>query len=665
LHPAESYALFILALIVGITTSLGIALYRIGIHVFNDIFVNGTQSLLGMIVGKVTLVIGLAAAGYVVGWIMHRFVGEERHHGVAGIMESVALGGGRLRYEKLFFKALASSISLGAGASVGPEDPSVQIGANLGSMLGQRLRVSEDRMRLLVAAGAASAIAAAFNAPIAGVFFALEVILLEFTTNAFGVVVLAAVVASVLNQALEQTIGFHEPSLDLMNYTVGSPLEIPFYAVMGLVLAPIAAGFIRSVYWQKDVWHKHIHWPMPIQTAVAGAVVGLVGIFMPQILGTGREVMNQVLERPAEFTVVLLLVIGVTKIAMTGFSLAGGFVGGVFAPALFVGLVFGGVFGRLMEALNASNIISDPQVYAIVGMAAMMSGVVRSPITAIMLVFELTNDYRLILPIMLASVVCIFLTNRFAPLGIYALGLARAGVHLREGRDIDLMQGVVVQEVMDDPLTISEHASLVELRDALRRHHVRSICVTDGGDNLVGIVTLSDLQRAYEEHPEECATLTVGDIATGQVVTVHPDDVVWRAIRLMGANNVGRIPVVEERSNKLVGILSRHDIVEAYNKAIARKVQDQHNAEQVRLNNLTGAHVLETYVTDNAPVVGKRICDIRWPAESVVASIQRQNKLLVPHGNTALEAGDWVTLVAAPECEDELGTLFGQRPVEV
>ncbi len=664
-HPSEGFLLLALAVLVGLATGLGVWVFRGAIGLFHQLFVVEFARFLGTTLGQITGVVSLALAGYLVGWLMQRFVGAERHRGVAGIIEAVALAGGRLRYRVILAKSLASSISLGAGASLGAQDPSVQIGANIGSMLGQQLHLNEDRIRLLVAAGAASAIAAAFNAPIAGVFFALEVVLLEFTTGAFGVVVLAAVVASVLSQAIEQTTGLHEPALNLLNYQVGSILEMPIYALLGLALAPLAALFIRSLYWQQDLWQKHVRLPRPVGTALVGAVVGLVGIFLPEILGTGRQVMNEILIQSEGFTIGLLVVLGLTKIIMAGFSLAGGFVGGMFAPTLFIGLVSGAAFGRIVAGLRLTGTTSDPQVYAIVGMAAMLAGVVRSPITAIMLVFELTNDYRLILPIMLAAVVCIYLTNRFAPLGIYTQGLAREGIHLQEGRDVDLMQGVAVAEVMDDPVTIHENDSLVKLRDTLREYHVRSLAVVDDEGKLTGIVTLADLQQTYEEHPETVAQLKVHEICTRDVVTVYPDDVLWRAIRLMGARNVGRLPVVDAHTQQLVGILSRHDIVEAYNRAIARKLHDQHHAEQVRLNHLTGAHVLEVHITQDAPVVGQEIKDIHWPAESVVASVLRNNKLLVPHGNTQLRGGDWVTVVAAPEAEEELEVLFGQRPVVV
>lgn len=658
LYPSENTALIVLAIISGLTTGLGIWLFRLAIDVAHLVFsqILG-QGVLGAL-GPASLIITLGLAGLIVGWLMERFVGPEKLHGVAGIMEAVALVGGRLRYSRMPFKAVASAISLGAGASVGPEDPSVQIGANLGSMFGQRLGQSEERTRLLVASGAASAVAAAFHAPIAGVFFALEVILGEFTTAAFGVVVLAAVISSVTMQVLEPLLPLREPSLSLLNYTLGSLAEIPLYALLGLVLAPAAALFTRTMFWQHDLWHRLGHGlSRPLRTALAGVVVGAVGIFLPDILGPGREAMNRMLASPEEFTLGLLLILGFAKIFMTAFSIGAGFVGGIFAPSLFVGLTLGGAFGRLMQQLQV-NWISDPQAFAIVGMAAMMAGVVHAPITAIMIVFELTNDYRLIIPIMLAAVVCIGIAQRFVPLGIYKLGLARHNIHLKPGRDIDVMQGITVGEAMTQPApTIHERAALVTLRDTLRAADFRSLCVIGDHGRLTGIVSLSDLQAAYERQ-QDGDVLTVGDICTRTPVVAHPDDVLWTAIRKLSAHDIGRLPVVDQRTGDLLGMLSRSAIMRAYNVAIARKLHDQHQAERIRLSNLTGAHVIELHVEAHAPADGAYIRDLPWPGESVAASILRRGKLLIPHGSTQLQAGDVVTLVVAPEAEPELRALF-------
>lgn len=661
---SESAILVGLAVAVGMATGAGVWLFRLGIDFFHNLF---HIEALDPLLGRFAIVATLSLAGLVVGWITERFIGEERHHNVAGIIEAVALAGGRMRYERFPFKALASAISLGAGAAVGPEDPSVQIGANIGSMFGQKLRLSEQRVQLLVAAGAASAIAAAFQAPIAGVFFALEVILGEFTSGAFGVVVLAAVLSSVLMSAFDTLLPLEEPALNLLNYSLGGLGEMPLYLLLGMLLGPVAALFIRSVYAQHDRWHRHVRLPRPLRTALAGALVGLVGAFLPGILGPGREVMNHVLSEPQSFTIALLLALGFGKLILTGTSIAGGFIGGVFAPTLFVGLMLGDVFGRLLERLNIPA-VSDPQAYAIAGMAAVMAGVVRAPITAIMLVFEMTNDYRLILPIMLAAVACVFVAERFARRGIYGQGLARKGVYLSQGRDVDVMQGITVGEAMVAPApTINEDASLLMLRDTLRQHHTRALCVVDDRRLLAGVVTLADLQRVYERQLADAAaeTLTVGDICTRDAMTANPDDVLWAAIRSMGARDIGRLPVVRPGTRELVGLLSRGDIVQAYNTAIARKLQDQHRAEQIRLNALTGAHVFELRIAPGAAVAGQAIRDVRWPAESVIASVQRGGKLIVPHGETGLLPGDLITVVAAPECAAELERLFGQRPQAV
>ncbi len=293
----------------------------------------------------------------------------------------------------------------------------------------------------------------------------------------------------------------------------------------------------------------------------------MVGIFLPQILGTGREPMISVLgTADVQYTIGLLLILGLVKVLMTSLSLAGGFVGGIFAPSLFVGTMLGGAFGRVINSIFQSGAISDPQAYAIAGMAAVMAGVVRAPITAIMLVFEVTNDYRLILPIMLASVTCVFLAEMFEPDGVYALGLRRKGVRLHQGRDIDVMQGLTVHDAMLTPApTIHADASLLELRDALRKFHAHGISVVDDHNHLIGIVTLTDLQKAYEAGMVEGY---VRDIMIKEVVTTEPDEPLWTAIRHMGQRDIGRLPVLDPVTHEPIGVLTRNSIMRAYNQAI-------------------------------------------------------------------------------------------------
>ena len=655
LRPSESTVLLILALGVGLTTGVGIWLFREGIDLAAHIFrVVVAHDVMGPVVGAGGIVVVTALGGLLVGWMMERFIGEERHKGMPGVIAAVAMAGGRLRYWRMPIKTLAAVLSLGVGASLGAEAPSVQIGANFGSMFGQRLHLSEDRVRLLVAAGGASAIAAAFHAPIAGVFFALEIILTgDFTVSSFGVVVLSAVISSVFMEVVEAG----GPALGALDYMLGGPLEIPFYVLLGLVLAPAAVLFIRAIFWQEHLW-RQVKLSRPLKTALAGILMGAIGIFLPQLLGTGMETMGAVLNGE-RLTILLLLALGVVKIFAAAMCLGGGFVAGMFAPPLFVGTMLGGAFGMLVQQIAPASAVGDTGAYAIAGMAAMLAGVVRSPITAIVLVFELTNDYHLILPIMLTTVVCIFVTERFEPLGLELRELAEQGVRIQHGRDVDVMQSVLVREAMITPAaTIPENASLVDLRDRMRQDRIRSVAVVNEQGELTGIVTLTDLQKAYEGGADD---LRVSDIATREVITAAPDEPVWTAVRQMGARDIGRLPVLKPGTRFPIGMLSRHDIMRAYNTAIARKTEAQHVAEQMRLNTLTGAHVAEFFVMDDAPVSNLAIKDIHWPAECVVASIRRRGRLLVPRGDTVLRSGDTLTLVVAPEVEDEIAALMGQR----
>ncbi|MCB9437774.1 MAG: chloride channel protein [Anaerolineales bacterium] len=647
---SERTNLIILSILVGLCSGIGVWLFSTAIEVLQDLHANIHD------INPLYSVAILVGTGLLVGWIMQSFIGEERHHGVAGIMEAVALGGGRMRYYRMPYKIFASILSIGGGASVGPEDPSVQIGANIGSFFGQKLHFSEEQMRLLVGAGSASAISAVFNAPIAGVFFALEIVLGEFTSGAFGVVVLSSVVSSVFVKAVE----IHGPELGIRDYALGGVAEVPFYVLLGLIAAPIAVIFMRMVYWQHDFWH-HVHLPRPYKTALAGVIVGVVAIFYPEIMGTGRETMTEVLNSGGaeEFGLTLLLGLVVAKMVMTSISLGSGFVGGIFAPSLFVGATFGGAYGYVIEQLLPNANTGNPAAFAIAGMAAVMAGVVRAPITAILLIFEVTDDYQLILPIMLTTVICLIIAERFEPYGIYSLSLRRKGLDIHHGRDVDVMQSVFVSEAMVKPApTIRCDATLTQLRDRFREAHTKAVCVVNEQGILIGIATMSDLQRAYEASNGQPLTQTVKEIMTTNLITITPDEPVWNAIRRMGTRGIGSLPVVDVHDEqKVVGLVRRHDIMRVYNIAIARKWEAQYHETQIRLNTLIGEKVIEVKLNSRSPIVGQRVQDVTWPQECIIASIRRDRRIILPHGYTKLVAGDALIVVIDPKCEHELYQL--------
>lgn len=629
------------AVLVGLATGAGVWLFKWLIELMRG-FIFGAVS--GWMVALVPML-----GGFVVGLATHYLSGDEKLHGTAGIMQSVALAGGRLRYQKAPVKTLTAILSIGSGASVGPEDPSVQIGANLGSMFGQIFRMSDERIRTLVAAGAASAIASAFNAPIAGVFFALEIVLGEISGNALGMILVAAVTSSVFTQAVSGS----SPAFQVPAYAFNSAWELPLFLALGLLAGPVSALYVRLLYKMQDLfggWKASL----PVKTASAGLAVGIVGIFLPQILGVGYETIGEVLNRN-DLGIWLLLALLIAKVVLTPVSIGGGFLGGVFAPSLFIGAMLGGAFG-----LVAANLFPDlgvnPAAFALVGMAAVLAGAVHAPLTSVILLFEMTNDYRIILPLMFAVAVSLVISQRIQKDSVYAMGLARHGIRLDRGRDVEVMGAITVDDAMHaESTTLPETMSLTKAAEVLAhtRHHGLPV-VNDKGW-LTGILTVQDIEHATGE--------TVGEACTREVEVAFPDESLNMALRRMSRRDVGRLPVVaREDPRHLLGVLRRTDVIHAYDIALTRRVAQRHQEHAVRLDALTPARmdVSDVVVERGAPVVDKLMKNIPFPRECVIASVRRGGQVFIPRGETALRTGDVLVVVAEGAAREEIQRLCRQ-----
>jgi len=649
-QPPDMAVLVGSGLLVGLGGAIGVWLFKKLIDWAHWIFYGlpgGTLERAGWLAALMPMLGGL-----VVGLLVYFFIGPERHHGVAGIMESAALAGGRLRYKRIPAKTVAAALSIGSGASVGPEDPSVQIGANLGSMLGQWLRLSDERMRSLVAAGAASGIAAAFNAPIAGVFFALEIILGEISGNAFSIVVLAAVVSAAFTRAVAGS----EPAFHVPAYSLGSPWELPLYLGLGLLAGSAAAVYIRLLYRAQDIFHSLEDIPGWLKPAIAGLVVGLVGLFLPQVLGVGYDAIGAILN--GETTAFwLLLALMVAKLILTPVSIGGGFPGGVFAPSLFIGAALGAAYGVLLQGLNLGLPII-PGAFAMVGMAAVLAGAVHAPLTAVILLFEMTNDYRIILPLMFAVVVSMVFSQRLVHDSVYTLGLARKGIRLERGRDVEVLETITVGEVMQPaPLTLAETDSVDRAAEVLAetRHH--GLPVLNGAGNLLGIVTNQDVARVQDQ---DTAALTVTDICVRDLLTTYPDETIGTALRRMAGRDIGRMPVVARgEPQQMVGWLRRSDLLRAYEIALTRRVARRHRIQQVQLGALSGekTRVIEVAVEPGAPCDGKLVKDIPWPRTCILASVRQKGSVSIPHGHTLLQAGNVLVAVVEGNGEERVRGL--------
>ncbi|HTP06719.1 MAG TPA: chloride channel protein [Anaerolineae bacterium] len=647
-QPSEAVVMFVLAAVVGVTTGAGVWLFKTMIEIANRFFFGLIGGALSPIGGWTVLLLPVFG-GLIVGVLMYRFVGEERHHGVAGIMEAVALAGGRLRYKRIPIKTVAASISIGAGASVGPEDPSVQIGANLGSFFGQVLRQSDDRTRTLVAAGAAGAIAAAFNAPIAGIFFALELIVGELSGGLFGSIALAAVISAVFTQAVSGA----EPAFHVPVYEFNSPLELPLYLILGVLAGIISAVYIRAIYKAHDMFYE-LPAPRWIKPAIAGVLVGVVGIFLPQIFGVGYSTIEQILNGQI-ISLGLLIALLIAKLILTPVSIGGGFPGGVFAPSLFLGATLGAAFGSIVQlAIPGYPIV--PAAFAMVGMAAVLAGAVHAPLTAIILLFEMTNDYRIILPLMFAVVVSLIVSQRLQHDSVYELGLARKGVRLQRGRDVEVLDTISVSEVMQaeaDTLLESDPLSAAAEVFAQSRHH--GLPVVDARGELYGILTVQDIERVQLNGVD---VLTIGQACTREVLTAFPDETIGAALRRMSTRDIGRLPVVaRDNRRRLLGVLRRTDLVRAYDLALTRRTTMRHTAQQVRLGSFTGTQVIELTIAPTATCANQSVKAVAWPRDCVLASVRRGRQTLIPHGDTILRPDDVLVAVVEGDAREEVQRL--------
>jgi len=638
-------------LVVGLGSGGLVLLFKAVIRWIQTLFFTDLYDLLQPI-GTWTILFLPVLGGLLVGLLRQYFVKQERHHGVAGVMEAVALAGGRLRYKRIPLKALTAAISIGSGASVGPEDPSVQIGANVGSFVAKKLRTSEQNARMFVAMGAASGIAAAFNAPIAGVFFAVELVLGEFATASFGMIVFAAVMSSVLTRAVVGP----SPAFYIPAYTLRSPIELVFYLVLGLLAAFISVAYIKGIYWAHD-WFHHSRLPIWVRPVLIGALIGVMGIWFPQIFGDSYEAIDDILFG-RNLIVWLLLVLLALKIVATALSLGAGFMGGVFAPSLFLGAALGGSFGVLAGKLFPSIHIV-PSAYALVGMAAVLAGTVRAPVTAIMLLFEMTNDYRIILPLMFAVAVSVFFSQWLHRESVYELSLVRKGIHLQRGRDVDVLETLTVAEMMKPaPTIIPTNAPLKKASDMLLKERLHGLPVTAPNGNLCGVITVEDITRAIEQHPEN-ARKPVEQFCTQKLIVAYPDETVNQVLQHMNRYDIGRMPVVEEANpTKMIGWINRVDLIRAYDVALAKRTATRHTLAQVRLGVVSDAEVFEFEIAPGSHVDGKFLSQAAWPKDSLVASIQRGRKLIIPHGNTQLFAGDHLAVVAHTDDEQTLRNLI-------
>jgi chloride channel protein, CIC family len=441
-------------------------------------------------------------AGLIYGPLVYRFAREARGHGVPEVMYAVAERGGRIRPPVAVVKALASALCIGGGGSVGREGPIVQIGSALGSTFGQLVRLPESRLRILVACGAAGGIAATFNTPIAGVFFALELILGDFAVESFAAVVLAAVAASALSRG---AFGDH-PFLTLPTFTIGSAGQYVAFAVLGLLAAGVGVGWSRALYFIEDLCDRLWRGPEWLRPAAGGLLLGGVLLVVPQMYGVGYPVLGRAVDGRYAIGFVLLLMVG--KVVATSLTIGIGGSGGVFAPSLFIGAMLGEAFGLALHAADPA-LAPSPGAFALIGMGAVFAGAARTPITAVLIMFELTGEYRIILPLMLAIALAAGVSKLISRDTIYTRKLLRRGIDL-QAPDRALSRILVAAAAGPLPAALAPQAGLADLTARFAADGSTALPVIDDRGHLLGVVPALEVERAVQDAADE---VTAADLA--------------------------------------------------------------------------------------------------------------------------------------------------------
>ena len=644
----DSLVPFLLALLVGLIAGLGAVALREMVELFDQILLGDLGGLLTDFGGDWMIIWVPVLAAIPVAWIVIRFSPESRGNGVPEVMSAVETQGGRIRPRVAPAKALASAVTVGSGGSVGQIGPVAQVSAALASGLGRLMRQPPEMMTLLVAGGAAGGVSASFNAPIAGVFFALEVILRRFNVRNFTLVVVSSVIATMVAIAIQGD----EPGIAIPRYELVSSIEIGFYALLGLAAALVGIFFFRLVYLAEDLIAL-IRMPALGRPALAMLAVGAIGFWHDEIFGIGFGVIEEAAE--GNITVGTLALLLVLKVVATSLTIGGGSSGGLFAPALFVGAMLGGLMGAGFEAI-APESTAPSGAYAVVGTAAVFAAAARAPITSLFIVFELTRDYDLILPLMTAVAIATGVAQIVTRDTVYSIKLARIGVRLREEPARAAMDQITVVEAMrtNVPLVDSD-ATLDELAMVLSRAGGNAVAVTDEDNRFQGLISETDVTAALERTHTD---VRAADIVRRYALHVYPDDSLRDVVAMLADADVRQVPVVARfDETRLLGMVTQRDVLTAFARS-TRPSEPRRDRAPIR--RLVGAVQVDTRIEAGSALAGVSLQEAPLPQQAVVSTIRREGVVVIPRGSVRLEPGDELTILVEAGFEGAVHRLLAE-----
>ena len=563
----------VLAAIIGVFGAFIAIAFRWMISAFQEIFFVGGSPVDNSL--GIWIVVVPAIGAVFVGVLVYWGAPEVKGAGVADVMRGLVANRGRFRARVPALKALASSITLGSGGSGGREGPIVQIGASFASAIGQRLKLTSTELRIMVACGAAGAIAATFNTPIAGAVFALELLLLEFKTRSFIPLIVSTVFATVVSRSY---FGDYPTFEIVAEYRLENPYELVFYLGLGLLAGLAGVLFIKVFYKIEDTFDS-VSIPLYIKPVMGGLFVGAIGLFYPQAMGVGYEsvsdVLNGSMDMPSApvMAIMFLGLLLVLKMVATSLTLGSGGSAGLFGPSLFLGAMLGAAFGIFVNHVSPFE-SANYGAYAMVGMAAVFASTSRATLTAILMLFEMTAVYEIILPLMFACVVSDAVSSLLSKETIFTAKLAKQGIKYVQDLSVNILESARARDAMKtDYVSVKEDSPLRKVVDLHLYTGTKGFPVVSGEGRLKGMITLNDVRKAFENDRRDAL---VKDVMTKRVVTVYPDETLQTAMERMVLRKFGHLPVVDpNKPNKIVGMLDREAILDRYRNVLAEEVSEK------------------------------------------------------------------------------------------
>lgn len=567
LFLSSTNSLLLAAIVVGVVAGFLSVVFRKMLDMMHYFSFNLVFAWLQENVGYYTLPLIPIGGSLLLILIMKFFPYVSGGYGMPDFLRAIHLKGGYIKTREIFIRMITSTITISTGGSTGVEGPIAQIGGAAGSKIGRIFSMTSNRLKVLIAAGSAAGIAAQFNAPLAGVLFAQEVIMLgHFQLESFGAIIIASGIATAISRAYYS----NEPLFGELSYTT-SYTEIVFYCLLGICIGLIATVFIKFFYYTSDFFEK-IKINRLFKPVIGAAIVGMLGLVHIGVLGDGYEIIRETLHSGEHnFTISILLLLVVLKMVATSITLGSKNVGGIFAPSLFLGAVFGAFFGSIIQYFLPGLEI-EVGSYALIGMGAFLAATTHAPLTSIFLLFELTNDYHVIIPVMFASIIGVVSTKTLLGSSIDTMQLAREGIHLEEGHEISILQSVKVSKVLHhDYIIFQEGSNFASLLKEIPHSKRNYFPIINTKEQLTGIVSFDMIRDLILEEGLE-HVVVMKDIMETEFTTIKENDSLAKALELFGSQELDVIPVVSQKnSKKLIGVIYHRDIIDQYHRSLAIK----------------------------------------------------------------------------------------------